>query len=160
MCKLRENKWLWQWLWTCKNKAFYLHDKLRAGGRRTLLRAGVTLPFRETLCIFASLIYKKMHSLHHTPWTGLVVPGRSEEKRRQPPVSRNLLNQRSVILHMVTQQCGQNAYGTRKRNIYAKFCNERDPCKGLQYWGFATSSYKSNMFFRAFVTEGCYIRLL
>ena len=73
--------------------------------------------------------------------TGLV-PGRSAEPRlrshgvcksiscwvtRQPPVSRNLLNRWSVILRMVTRRCGQNSYGTRKCNIYAKSCNERDP---------------------------------
>ena len=40
-------------------------------------------------------------------------------------MSRNLLNRCSV--RMVTQQCGQNAYSTRKCNIYAKFCNELDP---------------------------------
>ena len=46
---------------------------------------------------------------------------------QQPPVSRNLLNRCSVILHTMMQQCGQNAYGTRKCNIYAQSAMSTTP---------------------------------
>ena len=37
-------------------------------------------------------------------------------------VSHNLFNQCAVILHTVTQRCGQNSYSTPNYNIYARFC--------------------------------------
>ena len=47
---------------------------------------------------------------------------------RQPPVSHNLLNECSVILRMVMQQCGLDVYGTQKMQHLHKFSNECNSC--------------------------------
>ena len=76
------------------------------------------------------------HSWDHTEFANQS----SVEWMWQPPVNHNLLNRCSVILHMVPRWCCQNAYGTRKCNIYAKVCNERDPWQIYHY-----SSWLSDM---------------